>query len=43
MSQGTVFACPRARRVEVFFDARGMLALVAGGRRWPTGRSATVP
>jgi hypothetical protein len=31
MSQGTVFACPRARRVEVFFDARGMLALVAGG------------
>jgi hypothetical protein len=30
--RGTVFACPRASRVVVFFDPRGTVALVAGGR-----------
>jgi hypothetical protein len=40
MSQGTtVFACRGAHRVEVFFDPRGTLALVAGG---PPGAYRTI-
>jgi hypothetical protein len=32
VSRGMIFVCPRASRVEVFFDPRGTVALVAGGR-----------
>ncbi len=31
-SNRTLFACPRASRLEVFFDPRGSVALVAAGR-----------
>jgi hypothetical protein len=31
-SRGTVFACPRTSRVEVVFDPRGTVAIMAGGR-----------
>lgn len=32
VSRGTVFSCPVAGRVDVFFDPRGTVAFVAGGR-----------
>ena len=32
VSSATVFACPHTRRVEVFFDPRGTVALIAKGR-----------
>jgi hypothetical protein len=32
VSSATVFACPHAGRVEVFFDPRGTVALIADGR-----------
>lgn len=32
VSSATVFDCPHAHRLEVFFDSRGTVALVAGGR-----------
>jgi hypothetical protein len=41
VSQGTVFACPRAGRVKVFFDPRGTVALVAGGRPLAYGTIGT--
>jgi hypothetical protein len=32
VSSATVFACPHAGRVDVFFDPRGTVALIANGR-----------
>src|SRR5919198_6258417 len=40
VSRGTVFVCPRARRLEVVFDPRGTMTFMAGGRPpppWATG------
>jgi hypothetical protein len=41
VSLGTVFACPGARRVEVFFDPRGTVAVVAAGRPLAYGAIGT--
>jgi hypothetical protein len=41
VSSATVFACPHAGRVEVFFDPRGTVALVANGRPLVYGTAGT--
>jgi hypothetical protein len=41
VSSTTVFACPHAGRVEVFFDPRGTVALIANGRPLVYGTAGT--
>jgi hypothetical protein len=41
VSSATVFACPHTGRVEVFFDPRGTVALVANGRPLVYGTAGT--
>jgi len=41
VSSATVFACPHTGRVEVFFDPRGTVALIANGRPLVYGTAGT--
>jgi hypothetical protein len=41
VSSATVFACPHTGRVEVFFDPRGTVALIANGRPLVDGTAGT--
>jgi hypothetical protein len=41
VASATVFACPHAGRVEVFFDPRGTVALIANGRPLVYGTPGT--
>ena len=41
VSRGTVFVCPRARRLEVVFDPRGTMTFMAGGRPLAYGTIGT--
>lgn len=41
VSSATVFACPHTGRVEVFFDPRGTVALIANGRPLVYGTGGT--
>lgn len=41
VSRGTVFSCPTAGRVDVFFDPRGTVAFVSGGRPLAYGTIGT--